>query len=1023
MSSITDHVIKLQELTQRNLDILQALNDSFFTNQNHLSVSVGESQYSIPSFIALENKLNMLTANFNNLIHAPQTGEATFNFDGNSRAIEVRSYSATPASLTLNTIDTFDIEKNNIFKDFLTPIPYIKFNVEALPNDITKVIVKKIIPISNELRVIFEGKLKSEDGGNNLTSSSISYSDLYKIIYPYQTGVDYIEYESKIDLPIRKNIGSGTYVIEEIVEDYVDENLINYITIKLRNDLNVSQYMSSLKYKLFDETIEKNLKIGDHMVTFDGSAKMEIVELHKNNNTIKVKVLHGDFLNLVPSLKSKNISDLSKIKFYSPIDFNADKYVKIPLEEDKYVFVAVAALNDRMGVQSPWGVGVLLDTDGLVMESNDTIHFRTYYNENVRNIGDILFEITSMTGNTITKYTRSEYEDIVNIVPIIKESNLLVTQINKHLNDSETVKNIRALYSQKKSLQTQLSETQKEINSINDTLSSISFDDTTGRRTAYSSQLTSLNVKKNEISTSITKIIDEIAISANNSETPIENAKYRIRGFFDISSIEKKLSDTTLVADHIKGIRVQYRYKNVDLSQNSALTINDKFVYSDWNEMISNDRIQIPVYQNGNYHSQLTEVNDKLNEPSFNQIDIPISQGETVDIRLKLVYDFGYPFVQTTSLWSPIVNIKFPEEFLKDVKILDIISENNNDIETNRFSNIIKEEGIPDHINDKVVDQDSTYYHKPENIASGFYTSERRIIPLKDKLDELNTALLQLKDEVYGTSMDSLKVRVKYGANALELKPFNENNIYTESYSNIVASGDSKVGYHKSDNGLITAVFNISLYNDSDHIVKLYSMFPGSRDNQLYVITNHKFTKGDYCSAQNKGVWFEHPAANTNEMKIQGGNQFLYFRIKDAYTGESFYDTGDQKTSNNILSLEKDHTKYGGTSAPTATLMYVYPKVSNQYGLCLDSNQISGYLTIKPKEEILIPLVVEYYVEEDGSIYKTLSFDILPSLYKDPINYKLTINAKYQNTIQDEIMTGQSQILNPEDVKYNIIYK
>jgi hypothetical protein len=53
MASITEHVIKLQELTQKNLDILQALNDSFFTNQNHLSVNVGGNQYAIPSFISL----------------------------------------------------------------------------------------------------------------------------------------------------------------------------------------------------------------------------------------------------------------------------------------------------------------------------------------------------------------------------------------------------------------------------------------------------------------------------------------------------------------------------------------------------------------------------------------------------------------------------------------------------------------------------------------------------------------------------------------------------------------------------------------------------------------------------------------------------------------------------------------------------------------------------------------------------------------------------------------------------------
>ena len=125
MASITEHVIKLQELTQKNLDILQALNDSFFTNQNHLSVAVGENQYAIPSFISLENKLNSLTANFENLVNAPSTGEAFFDFNGNSKSIQVRSYTTTPSSLIIDAVTNFNIEQNDIFKDFLTPNPYI----------------------------------------------------------------------------------------------------------------------------------------------------------------------------------------------------------------------------------------------------------------------------------------------------------------------------------------------------------------------------------------------------------------------------------------------------------------------------------------------------------------------------------------------------------------------------------------------------------------------------------------------------------------------------------------------------------------------------------------------------------------------------------------------------------------------------------------------------------------------------------------------------------------------------------
>ena len=60
MASITDQVIKLQELTQQNLDILQAINESFFTKKNHLYASIGDNMFAIPSFMSLENKINLL---------------------------------------------------------------------------------------------------------------------------------------------------------------------------------------------------------------------------------------------------------------------------------------------------------------------------------------------------------------------------------------------------------------------------------------------------------------------------------------------------------------------------------------------------------------------------------------------------------------------------------------------------------------------------------------------------------------------------------------------------------------------------------------------------------------------------------------------------------------------------------------------------------------------------------------------------------------------------------------------------
>ena len=1047
MASITEHLIKLQELTQRNLDILQALNDSFFTNQNHLSVKVGENQYAIPSFIALENKINSLTANFENLVNAPESGEAFFDFNGNTRAIQVRSYTSVPNSLVLEPIKKFDVEKNDIFKDFLTPNPFIKFNVATLPNDTTQVIVKKIMPLSKGLKDLFASYLTEtiDDTTINNVSAKKTYQEIYKVISLLEKNVDYVEYDVKADLPIRKNIGTGTYVIEKIVEDIVDDNLDNYITLQIRSDINDSTIMSSLKYRLFDETIEKMLKPGDHMVTYEGNAKMEVVEVKANTNIIKVKVLYGEFLNLVPSTNNDltKISNLSKIKFYSPVDFDADKYVKVSLEEDQYVFVTIAALNSRMNVQSPWGSGIVINTHLLTNDKNE--NFKSYYNENVRNVGDVLYEITSLMSNTLMKHTEEEYKGFTTFTPTINPEYLKVTRINSHLNDSVAIQNIKSLYSQKKSLQIQLDELQSKININKEKLASISYDDLSGERTALLTELSKLNVSKSELTTAMFKLMNELAVSANNSEVPIENAKYRIRGFYDIKGNEWE--------DHIKGIRVQYRYRNVNEPLNKALSFDDKFVFSDWNNMSGFDRERVTEYKNGGYISNMANLNDDSNEPSFNQIDIPITQGEIVDIRLKVVYDFGYPFVQTSSAWSPIYSIEFPEEYLMDVKILDIIEENNNDIETNRFNNILTEGGIPVHIGDKLTDQDITYFHKPESIASGFYTSERRIIPLKDKLNEINNWVIQLRDEFYGTESDKLSVYIKQGSKKVVLKPNQHNIVNLEPYTHMINNpqmydGDYTITEIKEKiqgteyiKKLISVTLQLYLQNETDHIIKLHSMFPGDRGASLDAVTNHKFHKEDYCDVYSlgtapSGIPFEVYEMDENgkygsRFYVQGGNQYLYFRKASLAMGTVYYEKGNELTSQtyNKLALgypvtgamntnpevNAEYVKYGlvpegASTTLTSPSMFMYPKLTNRYGLCLNTNTIGSNIILQPGDELIIPIVVEYYIDPTGpsaspntapgsdagtGMCKTMSFDVLPSLYKDPINYEFIVNANY----------------------------
>lgn len=1027
MASVNDYLIQLQKLTKTNLDILSAINDSLTADKTHVNIKVGEKSFSLPSLIYLENKINYLNDNFNNLINAPKTGEAYFNMDGNSRAIEVREYTCTPNSLKLNEPQTFDTYNNSVFKDFLTPVPYVKFFLNEIPNDIVSVNVKKVIPHNQTLINYFYDSLAYEE--NNETkhkkSSSLNWSDLNKVLAIYENGVDYTEYDKTYKLPIRKNIGSGTYVIESIVSDVVDENLDNYITLKLRTDLTDSIYRNNLTYKLFDDSISKNLKIGDELVTFDDSAKMVITEIRSATNTIVIKVLNGEYLNLMasPTEQGEYINDLSKIKFYSPIDFDADKYINIPLEEDQYVFIAIAPLNDRMNIQAGWGAGVIVDTYSLLNDNNQS--FKEYYDINVKNLGDVLNELTSIMGrSSITKMDMFTFDALVKAKPIISSNNIKVVQINNHLNDSETAKNIRSLYTQKKQLNTELTDVQNSILEINDKLANISFDDTTNMRSVYTSQLTEYNKRRNDIVASITKITDAIAVTANNSDIPIESAKYHIRGYFDYTTFA---NNAKIDPSHVKGIRVQYRYKNPSSINAKAYSIDDgKFLYSDWNIMEGFDNSLSPTNNNGNFDFIPGGNTDNQNVPSFNQIDIPISQGEVVDIKLKVLYDYGYPMAEMYSDWSDILSVTFPDEFLKNVEILDIITENNNDIETNRFNNIIEEQGIPGHINDKVTDQDITYFHKPESIASGFYTSERRIIPLKDKLSELDSILTTLKDEVYGTQSESIDVTISNGDVNNQIFPFQDNNIIVESYSSIANNTEdnqsikSGVYTYDSATGIVSTILNIVIYNNSNHTVKLFPMFVGGLDIPINDLTSSKYSITDYCGGQNTetGIFIKHNYAGVgdNPFKLQTAGQYLTFRMNNPFSGERYYGSMGGGAS---IQMPYDSVGMGNGIGDEGS--FLYPIVRSKYGLCI-SNKGDQYLAITPGNSINIPIYFEYKFADDGKLStssKTMSFDLRTSLYSDPINYTFSVTAKKINTVIDNLLTTNMKLNKNSFIKYN----
>jgi hypothetical protein len=1029
----TECLLQISELTKQNLQILQVLNDSFYTKSNHLSAVVGDTTYTIPSYIALENKVNHLQDAFNNLVHAAKAGETWFNFDGNSKEVLVRGYQQAPSPVDLTPQTSFETEAKTLFKDMLTPQPYLNFDMSALPDDIHQVVVKKIVPYSLALKNQFYANCSDISTQGTV---QLDWTDVVRILASADTGdfvsgTDYLEYDTIYDLPVRNCVRSGSYIVEKVVTDQITENLENVLTLSIHAD-------TPLTRTSFDGRTIDNLQPGDELVTYDGSAKLKVRTINFNSGLLEVLVESGEYVNIIGSSDSSNPSDYSILKLYSSSE--TARELHIPLEEDQYVYITIAPLNPRLNLQSNWSTGLYCNVDNLTLKDTDT-GFRKYYNDNVLNLGDALIELGTVSYPSITRYTEDQMATLTT-APATDDINLDVVQINKHLNDSDTVKNIRALYSQKKQYQADLSEVQSRIASLTESLAEISFDDMSGTRSAYTAQIAELQDQQNELTTSINKIIDNIATSANDATIPLESAKFRARGYLDVEAIAKRIAEampvigsselgiqevTTSVEsirENILGIQCRYRYRNADIPQANVSVIGDKFLFTEWSTYNPPLRERSMVYSDGSYEITRDDVDSSGfkysdNVPKFNQLDIPISQGENVELQVRIIWGFGYPFVTVASEWSDALTVEFPDELAQDVQVTTIIEENNSDIETNRFDTILSNKGITAHADDSIDDQDITYFHKPESISSGFYTSERRIIPLKDKLQDMSADIAELQDMIEGTGSDILSAKFIVDGAATTLLPDVNNVVQLPAWISVSESEDSvPTGSSYKKDSWVYSTGSLTLTNTTEHTVYLFSVFPGSRDITVDDRQHKIFPSDDFQinGANGSGVGIVWTADDTQTTiksvaYKQRCNQIITFRRTNPYDGSPLGPLG-ASVYPNFSEYNASHDQATGTCNTNKPAgLFVYPMSPNQYGLCMDADAVNAKYRLAPGETIQFDCIIEYMLNNTKSSDAwTLGVMVRTSLYADPLYYQIQIVAKYNQSTSDLLNSAKTSI-------------
>lgn len=920
-NSIKEYYTKLQGLYSQCYDMLTTINKSMSTKASEISMTLtnvdGTTQkVKVPSFLYLENRLEELSMNMSSLYSVPKTGEAWMSSNGDTMKIVLEKNNVSPVTPTITTQSIIARYKdNNFLKDLVSPKTYVKIDISNLPIDGDSILMKKII-------------LHDTDLYDTLNQKGIeTYGDFVAALYNYKKGSDYDEYDNTIDLPIKSNKYTSNFNILAVDDEYT-ESSTKKVTYTLH--LDTIEY-----YNIDDTTISYTLKPGDIIYIDDNVATWKVKNINTDNMEVRIEEVVGH-------VALQTTKENSKMTFHIyDTSLENSGYAEIPLEEDTYVIVFLAIV--RNGIRSEWSSPLfinlsstyVMDEGGNYIQDSygNNLTYTEYYKKYCTNIGDLILGITKTAYPQISNYTSTQLQEIEEGTAMQQavsntfdeDSILQVVPINKHLVDDVTSDEIKQLHEEKAQISQQLLTLESSINEITNTLATTDFSkDTTNTQENLKSQLTNYYNQRIELQKQQNSIIDTINVKSTSLTVTGNSVKYRVRGVTSTSSLDTYIKENVDENVELIGLDVEYKYKST-LKDTTSVTVVNSSTFTDWNKLPTIERDREVVFTSAGYGIEFVDYSSTSNTIKWNQIDIPIQQGEDVVIRLRYKVNIGQPFMSIYTPWSDEKTITFPSQYKDDIDLTTILDQNSDDTITAAFSKTLIEDGYASHIQDKVVTSEHTFYHIPESIYSGFNTPENKMISLKDKLYDINSSIEDCRTLLDENSNASYEIYLQYDDVNIPLSNTVVNNV------NIYNNTQIKDIFIKKK-------MKIVIKNTGSVRLNLYSIFPGNTETAL-LNTN--------IDAYNtKIVNYERiPLIVNNEVKGQVLGQYIYFRENSPWTGIGVYlsntnqNLSDENNVKNTLSLKyiTSHSNYMAVNNAQVLLGY-----RSRTGTSHSSSSISG---------------------------------------------------------------------------------
>jgi hypothetical protein len=827
-NSISTLLPQLLRLFNNSLEGFEKVNEAITSSRESVTIDVQNEdgtvqRLTIPSFGFLKNSIDRLNNNFQSLTNVGGGDSSVRLSDGTFRKLVLAKLPSEAKDLSgLNSINEFNVKPNWFFEELINPLLYVKFDITGqAPITTEQAVVRRYI-----LNTVSQSQINyftSELNGRN----DIGFDDFLQQLV--ERNISYVLDEAVVDIPPREKRYSGNFsVIRISTVDVTEEvNGISITTQKKLYKLNKITYTDTEAE--FPDTL--GLKVGDSLdvVSDEIDTRYVVKQIDSSTNSVILDLVEG----------SKGIpigADVLKIGANQSNQLFVD--VTVGFNERCVTFIKTVDPNSRIPAVN-WSPGSAFYTSDLITINSEGTQqtLAEFYKDTAVDFGRYLLSFAQ------DKFITTA-QGLVPNAPTLSSTDFSVKLINGQLTNSNAIVQLQDLNNQKLTLESSIKELDSAIAKKKTKIQTTNYS-TEVERDADKNALQGLITDRSTQSELYASVVKEIDAKGKDSSVASILPKYRVRGFWPIP--EEKSSPDTGTQKVIKFI-TRYRYLSEDGSSNPV----DQFTYSDgtgqnqgaFSNYIEVESIVRPRIKNnitGKY--EWAPINDSdANAININQLDIPISKGEQVEIQVKSISEAGWPSNPLESDFSAPVRISFPANLSSDSVVESILEQNREDLAKVNLENDLNSKGIDQHLSSSFTSNETYFAHTANVISSGFLSANQTPIDLFTKLTEIQAKITEFNEILKRASGELSASLIDDLGNTIKLNRNSVTKVFAGFYSQQVKDLDDPRG------AIISKTYFINLANSQQTALQLIARVTGSRSRMVKQSENPNATTSEISS-------------------------------------------------------------------------------------------------------------------------------------------------------------------------------